>query len=190
MSNNIFISKLKKSLYRNLPQSSEYRPSRRVEGALERNEETTSHEFGVVIVDDELTEAQSKQLCKILYDFLSKDKYFKKTKYRTMVWKESAFAVIQEHGPSALCSVVRMKTDLDCIKTSGNSSSDWENFREIYKPHKRAGQVILITTQEKIDLLEQAHLITARNLITIYPCTDSKERRTKVKNIPCIPYEE
>ncbi len=189
MSNAIFKSKIKKVLYHKLPKATEYGYSRRIEGALERDEYTTFHESGAIIVDNELNMIQFNELCESMYDFLSKDIFFKKTKYRTMVWKDSTFNVVHEHGASALCSVKNLKTDLDSINTSGSNSGDWENFFDLYKPHKKAGQVILITTQEKIDLLEQLSNIFVKNLVIIYMHTDDKERKTKIKNIPCISYE-
>ncbi len=191
MSNVVFTRNLKRVLYRRLPQSNEYEWSRRIEGALVKSEESTSHDSGAVIIDDELSEDQSKKLIESLLDFLSRDAYFKRTKYNAILWKESAFSGISEHGGIiTLCSIKKLKADINSVATNGTASGDWENFRKLYNPHKRAGQVFLITTQEKVDLLEQAQAMNIRNLVIIYPHTDEKKRKSLIKNIPCIPFVE
>ena len=81
-----FTRSLRKELYKRLPQSSEYVPSRRIEGALEVSEDTVAHEFGTIIVDAEVGDDIAKTICDALYDFLSTVKFFKKTKYRLFVW--------------------------------------------------------------------------------------------------------
>ena len=182
MSIRTFTSNLKKILDRRLPQSTEYGWSKRVEGALVRSEDSAAHETGAIIIDDALTEEQSQQLCEVISDYLSKDPNFKRTKYKVMIWRESAFSVIHEHGPTALCNIKGLKTDLGSVKTTGNDSGDWDAFRELYIPHKKAGQVILLTTQEKIDLLEQAGTIIIKNLVIAYPHTDGKERKAIIKD--------
>lgn len=143
-----------------------------------------------MIIDDELPEEQSKKMIELLIDFLSHDNYFRKTKYKAMVWRESIFTAINEHSGSAFCSIKRLETDMKYITTNGTTSGSWENFKERYGPHRKAGQVFLMTTQEKVDLLEQAQQMAIRNLVIIYPHTDENKRKAYIKNIPCIPFEQ
>ncbi len=189
MSIHTFNSNLKKILDRRLPQSTEYGWSKRVEGALVRSEDRAAHETGAIIIDDALTEEQSRQLCEVIANYLSKDANFKKTKYKTIIWRESSFSVVHEHGSTALCNIKGLKTNLSSVRTTGHDSGDWESFRDLYTPHKKAGQVILLTKQEKIDLLEQAGTLIIKNLVIAYPHSDDKERKAIIKNIPCIPFE-
>lgn len=49
-----FTRSLRIELYKRLPQSSEYVPSRRIEGALEVTEDAVAHEYGTIIVDSEV----------------------------------------------------------------------------------------------------------------------------------------
>ncbi len=190
MTNPLFKRKLKKVLDRGLPRSNEYVRSNRVEIAYVPSEESTHHEKGAVIIDDELTEEQSKQLGEVLTDYLSHDSNFKKTKYKTMLWKESSFVNIKEHGSFTLCSIKGLKKDVNSVITSGTTSGDWENFRELCRPYRNKGQLFLLTTQEKVDLLDQARAMSIRNLVIIYPHTDEKGRKALINNIPCIPYED
>ena len=190
MSNRTFSRNLKKILNRRLPQSSDYEWSRRVEGALVRSEESAAHETGAVIIDDELAQEQSEKLGESLIDYLSHDINFRRTKYKTIIWRESAFSAVHEHGGLSLCSIKGLATDIKSVITKGTVSGYWENFRELYKPHKAAGQVFLLTTQEKVDLLEQAKAMGIRNMVIIYPLTDDKERRGTINNIPCIPFAD
>ena len=69
-----------------------------------------------------------------------------------------------------------------------NVSGSWENFKEIYKPHKNAGQAILITTARKVAQLREMRTIGANNLLLLYPRDDESENKGTIAGVPCISY--
>ncbi len=184
-----FTRSLRKELYKRLPQSSEYVPSRRIEGALEVSEDTVAHEFGTIIVDAEVGDDIAKTICDALYDFLSTDKFFKKTKYRLFVWAKKELVLVKALSSAVSVSVKGLRTNLDSMVIEETKSGDCSNFVEIYKPHKKIGQAFLITTEDKINELAQTGGITISNLIILYPSSDKKVRMICGRRIPCIPMD-
>ena len=81
----------------------------------------------------------------------------------------------------------------DCLKElhleSGNNGT-WDKFWEKYKPHKKAGQVILITAAQKLESLKDSTPGNIKNLVIAY-CGDSESKLVqKIIRIPCIAYVE
>ena len=187
MADKEFSRTIKKILYRNLPMSGEYGFSNRVEGALVRSEETAAQKTAAIIVDAALDKSAAEQLCTELYSFLSGDQFFKKTKSIVISWGGETFTMMRSHGVTRLTSIKGVKADIEGISADGSFSGDWTNFYGLYKPHRSTGQVFLLTTQEKVDSLEQAGHMMCRNLVIVYPHSDQKDRPKKIKNIPCVP---
>ncbi len=180
-----FIKELRKILRKRLPQSMEYGWSRRIEGALERSEDSAPHEYVTIMIDGE-TEVQEYDAIKdTLYEFLKNDEFFKRSNYRVLLWKDNQFFPV---SPKRVSQMSHLKRYLDQITIETVSSGKWDDFWEIYKPHKRAGQVILITCKEKAESLNMSKVIGIKNLVVIYVGDENSKTLNMVKTIPCIAY--
>ncbi len=182
---------LDKALESMLPSSNEYVLSSRYEGALTGSEEKAPHKKGAIFIDSELSQDQYGMLRDQLYDYLSKNNNFKRTKYQTVLWKNAEFTVIAEHRATSVCSLNLAKTNLDRVEADGSASGDWDNFSNLCKgAYKKEGQLFLLTTKAKIETLESAGVFSYKNMIIIYPGDDENNEMRKIKGIPCIPVTE
>ena len=85
-------------------------------------------------------------------------------------------------------SASRLRQHFEKIDAYDNVSGSWENFKEIYKPHKNVGQAILITTARKVVQLREMRTIGANNLLLLYPRDDESENKGTIAGVPCIAY--
>ena len=180
---NKFIKELDRELKKRLPQSTEYGWSRRIEGALERSEQSAPHDDVAIIVDSEIGSEEYEALSGGMYEYLRKDEYFKRSYYRILFWKNDELSLV---SPKRISNVAHIKKYFEEIKVGENSGSSWEIFWQLYKPHKRAGQVIMLTTKEKVDLLREKPVVAIRNLAIVYEGDINSKYIDKIYNIPCI----
>ena len=178
-----FESELKKTLHRNLPQSQESVLSRRVEGALVKGEETVPHEYVTIIVDSSINKDNYDVLSDRIYKIIKHDEFYRWSKYRVILWNNDEFTMISK--PKIQVSHVK-----DCLKEldlgNGNNGT-WETFWELYKPHKKDGRVIMLTTSKAIEALRESKPIGIKNLIITYCCGDTDSKLLeKISNIPCV----
>ena len=180
---NKFIKELDRELKKRLPQSTEYGWSRRIEGALERNEQSAPHDDAAIIVDGEIGSEEYEALSGGLYEYLRKDEYFKRSYYRILLWKNDELSLI---SPKRISNVAHIKKYFEEITVGEKLGSSWETFWQLYKPHKKAGQVIMLTTKEKVDLLREKPVVAIKNLAIVYEGDINSKYIDKIYNIPCI----
>ncbi len=182
-----FTRELKKYLYKNLPSTVEYSPSRRIEGWMDTNDEPGPHKDVTIIVDDAVSNQDYAQIMEKVYPFLRKDQFFKRSHYRIILWKQDTFTMLQ---PGRFNNIYNRQSLFDGVPVSGMESSSWKDFLQLYAPHTKAGQVILITTKEKIEKLRTEKIARRKNLLITY-CADpgAKTVETIHGNL-CIACEE
>ena len=180
-----FDMELKKVLMKRLPQSTEYGWSRRIEGALERSESSAPHEDVAIIVDSEIGVDVFTNISDKLYKFISKDEFFKKSHYRILLWKQDGLALI---SPKRISNASHVKNYLDAVEIGSGNSTDWNEFWQFYKPHKKAGQVFLITSQAKVERMSESKAIGIKNLVIVYEGDESSSVKKVIMSIPCIAY--
>ena len=179
-----FDRELARALTKRLPNRLDYVVSYRIEGAVELREMTTGHDRVVIIID---CETDAKTIAPILdapVQFIKRDDYFWLSYYSVFLWRYETFSPLSPLRVSAS----RLRQHFEKIDAYGNASGSWENFKEIYKPHKNAGQTILITTARKVTQLREMHTIGANNLILLYPRDDESENRETIAGVPCVAY--
>ena len=182
---NKFIKELDRELKKRLPQSSEYGWSRRIEGALERSEQTAPHDDVAIIVDGEIGPEEYEALSGGLYEYLRKDEYFKRSYYRILLWKNDELSLV---SPKRISNVAHIKKYFEEITVGEKPGSSWETFWQLYKPHKRAGQVVLITNNDKVESMKQSKIIGVRNLLAIYLGNADSQVRSMASTVPCIAF--
>lgn len=182
---NSFGRELSKALMKRLPQSNEYGWSRRVEGALVRSEETAAHSHVVIIIDCEISETNAAPILGEIIRFVTSNQYFRKSKYRVFLWEHGGFTLM----PPLKVSARELEQHLAKVADYDTMSGNWENFAEIYTPHKKAGQTMLITTADKIATLKNTPTARAKNLLILYPADDGKNGKLAVAGIPCVGYK-
>ena len=162
-----FDSELMRVLMKRLPNRLDYVVSHRIEGAVELREITTGHDRVVIIIDCETDAKAIAPILDAIVRFIKRDDYFRLSYYSVFLWRRQHFEKIDAYD---------------------NVSGSWENFKEIYKPHKNAGQTILITTARKVTQLREMRTIGANNLILLYPRDDESENRETIAGVPCVAY--
>ncbi|NLT47114.1 MAG: hypothetical protein GXX92_01745 [Clostridiales bacterium] len=183
-----FIHELEKVLYRNLPQSTGPALSRRVESAWVENEEKVPHEFVAIIVDGDMNDGEYSSLATQLFQFIRRDRFFKWSKYRILLWKNDDLKLV---SPNKMSQMSHIKTKLGEISPDGiDTNSTWDTFWEKYEPHKKAGQVILVTSGSRIESLMNSDARNIKNLVIVYNGDLENKVVQKIKNIPCIAYVE
>ncbi|MBQ8665413.1 MAG: hypothetical protein IJ526_00920 [Lachnospiraceae bacterium] len=182
---NKFIKELDRELKKRLPQSTEYGWSRRIEGALERNEQSAPHDDVAIIVDGEIGSEEYEALSGGLYEYLRKDEYFKRSYYRILLWKNDKLSLV---SPKRISNVAHIKKYFEEITVGEEAGSSWETFWQLYKPHKRAGQVVLITNNDKVESMKQSKIIGVRNLLVIYQGNADSQIRSMASTVPCIAF--
>ena len=113
---------------------------------------------------------------------LKKNIYFKQSKYRVFLWKDSEFILVSSINVSS-SRIIHCFKELDSYETT---SGDWDNFKTLYTPHKKAGQAILVTSSAKIEQLENSSLTRLKNLLILYPTDKEYKRIQIISGIPCI----
>ena len=179
-----FGKELAKNLIKRLPQSSSYEWSRRVEGALVRSEGMATHSHVVIIIDCEIGEEAAKPILGEISRFAKSNEYFRQSKYRIFLWQNDALSLLTPMQVSA----IRLERHFEKITAYNVVSGNWDNFKEIYTPQKKAGQAILITTAYKVAQLETMHTVRAKNLLIVYPASDEGKKSRVVAGISCIAY--
>ena len=179
-----FDSELRRALTKRLPNSLDYVVSYRIEGAVELREITTGHDRVVIIIDCETDAKAIAPILNAIVRFIKRDDYFRLSYYSVFLWRDETFSPL---SPSRV-SASRLRQHFEKIDAYGNASGSWENFKEIYKPHKNAGQTILITTARKVTQLREMHTIGANNLLLLYPKDDKSENKGTIAGVPCIAY--
>lgn len=143
-----FDRELKNVLMKRLPQSTEYGWSRRIEGALERSESSVPHDDVAIIVDSETGSDEYAVLSDKVYQFIKSDEYFRQSYYRILSWKQDGLSLI---SPKRISNVGHVKHFLEEAEVNTGINSDWNEFWQYYKPHKKAGEVFLITSRDKVE---------------------------------------
>lgn len=181
---NKFDRELARALTKRLPNSLDYVVSYRIEGAVDLREITTGHDRVVIIIDCETDEKTIAPILDALVQFIKRDNYFWLSYYSVFLWRDETFSPLSPLRVSAS----RLRQHFEKIDAYGNASGSWENFKEIYKPHKNVGQAILITTARKVVQLREMRTIGANNLLLLYPRDDESENRETIAGVPCVAY--
>ncbi len=123
-----------------------------------------------------------------LFQFIRRDKFYKWSRYRILLWKNDDLTLV---SPNKMSQMSHIKTKLGEIIPDGtDSNSTWDSFWEKYEPHKKAGQVILVTSESRIESLKESAAVRIRNLVIFY-CISSEDKKVqRVFHIPCIGYAE
>ncbi len=181
-----FESELKKTLHRNLPQSQENVWSKRVEGALVKSEETVPHEYVTIIVDSSINKDDYDVLSDRIYKIIKHDEFYRWSKYRVILWNNNEFTMVSKPK----IQVSHVKGRLKELDLGNGNNGTWDIFWELYKPYKKAGRVIMLTTSKAIESLRESKPIGIKNLVITY-CGDSESKLVqKVLGITCIAYVE
>ncbi len=178
-----YIIKLKKELYRRLPSTTEYRASKRIEGWMDSREETAAHKYVTIFVDDELQQAEYDQMIDGIRNFLKRDTYFRQSHYMIYLWKQDN---LMNMTPGNLSSTRIHNGDFGMFQVNGSGSSDWSKFLDLYMPHRRAGQVILLTTKDKIEKLRVQKLPRIKNLLIVYRGDSNSKPVETISGNVCI----
>ena len=181
------LKELDRELKKRLPQSTEYGCSRRIEGAMERSEQTAPHDDVAIIVDGEIRAEEYEALSNELYEYIRKDEFFKRSYYRILLWKNDELSLV---SPRRISNVAHIKKYFEEITVGEKPGSSWKTFWQLYKPHKRAGQVILLTTKRKVDLFGEKPAVAIKNLVIVYEGDINSKYVVKIYNIPCIAKRE
>lgn len=160
-----YIIKLKKELYRRLPSTTEYRASRRIEGWMDPREEAAAHKYVTIFVDDEIQQTEYDQIIDGMRNFLKRDTYFRQSHYRIFLWKQNTLI---NKTPGNFSSTRIHNSEFGAFQVSGIAGSEWSEFLDLYVPHRKAGQVILITTKEKVKKLRLQKIPRMKNLLIVY----------------------
>ena len=182
---NKFGRELMMALMKRLPNSMDYVWSSRIEGAVELREMTTGHARVVIIIDCETDAKTIAPILDAIVRFIKSNEYFRRSNYSVFLWRDETFLPLSPLYVSAF----GLRGHLEKIAEYNNASGSWENFKERYKPYKKAGQAILITTAEKVAQLSEMRTIRANNLLLLYPRGDESEQKKTAAGIPCIAYE-
>ena len=180
-----FIREPDRELKKRLPRSTEYGWSRRIEGALERSGQTAPHDDVAIIVDSEIGTEEYEAMINELYEYFRRDEFFKQSYYRIILWRKDELSLA---SPKRISNVAHVKKYFEEITVGEISGSSWEAFWQLYKPHKRAGQVILITSKEKVEGMKQSKIIGVRNLLVVYQGNADSKIRGMVSAVPCIAF--
>ena len=179
-----FDRELARALTKRLPNRLDYVVSYRIEGAVELREMTTGHDRVVIIIDCETDAKTIAPILDAIVRFIKRDDYFWLSYYSVFLWRDETFSPLSPLRVSAS----RLRQHFEKIDAYDNVSGSWENFKEIYKPHKNVGQVILITTARKVTQLREMRTIGVNNLLLLYPKDDESENKGTIAGVPCIAY--
>ena len=184
----LFSRNLKKVLTKRLKKDSNFSYSQRYEGKMDYSEETVPHKFVTIIIDNEIDEGNYKAIANKLFDFLKTDKFFKESKYQIRLWKQEQFILTPEKKVNQRVRLI--KQYLDDIVLDGTTSGSWDNFMELYEKqgHRGAGEILFVTTKEKVEVLEQQQTLLIKNMVILYPGSLDSNAPSSICRIPCIPY--
>ncbi len=177
-----FDRELARALMKRLANRLDYVVPYRIEGAVDLREITTWHDRVVIIIDCETDAKTIAPILDALVRFIKKDNYFWLSYYSVFLWRDETFSPLSPLRVSAS----RLGRHFEKIDAYGNASGSWENFKEIYKPHKNVGQAILITTARKVTQLREMRTIGANNLLLLYPRDDKSDNKGMIAGVPCI----
>lgn len=119
---------------------------------------------------------------------IRRDKFYKCSKYRILLWKNDDLTLV---SPNKMSQMSHIKTKLGEIRPDGiDTNSTWDTFWEKYEPHKKAGQVILVTSGARIESLKESSAVRIRNLVIIYRTSSKDKKVQRVFHIPCVGYVE
>lgn len=180
-----FTRELSHELLKRLTQTTEYGWSRRIEGALERSDSTAPHDDVAIIVDSEMGAEEYHILWDKLYQFIKSDEYFKRSYYRILLWKHDGLELV---SPKRVSNFGHLPKYFEEITVESDVACDWDSFWQFYKPHKKAGQVILLTTADKVEIMRESKAIAIRNLLVVYQGGSEAKVKEVIKSIPCIAY--
>lgn len=141
-----FDSAIMRALMKRLLNRLDYVVPHRIEGAVELREMTTGHDRVVIIIDCETDAKTIAPILDTIVRFIKSDDYFRLSYYSIFLWRDETFLPLSPLRVSAS----RLRQHFEKIDAYDNVSGSWENFKEIYKPHKNVGQAILITTAKKV----------------------------------------
>lgn len=186
----LFSRNLKKVLTKRLKKDSNFSYSQRYEGKMDYSEETVPHKFVTIIIDNEIDEGNYKAIANKLFDFLKTDKFFKESKYQIRLWKQEQFILTPEKKVNQRVRLI--KQYLDDIVLDRTPSGSWDNFMELYEKqkHRNAGEILFVTTQEKIESLKQQQTFFIRNMVILYPGSFDTSNLLLIKRLPCISYND
>lgn len=183
---NMFQCKLSKALIKRLPHTTGYEWSRKYEGALTQTDEVTSHKFVKIIIDCEISKNDCTQIFNEVFQVVRHNWDFKNSKYFIFLWKEGTYTSVS----SMSASVKRLVELFAKVDTYNTVSGDWENFKELYTPHRKSGQVILITTARKVAQLGVGNNIRDKNLLVLFPLDNVVNNINPKVGVTCIGYEK
>ncbi|MCR5474684.1 MAG: hypothetical protein K6F28_05710 [Lachnospiraceae bacterium] len=179
-------TELEKLLKRSLPQSRGSVLSRKYEGALMPDEGLDVQEKVSIIIDCGIDADEYAILSELLLKSL-KDlgDYYKYSDYKVWYWKNNEIIL---HSPQnrSIKHLNRLRTYLKDLNVDEGDSGLWEDFKEIYKPARRDGLVLLLTTCKAVEQLKETKLIGVDKLVVLYYGNESSVTKMVVHNIPCI----
>ena len=108
---------------------------------------------------------------------------FKLSHYRILLWKQDELELV---SPKRVSNVGHLPKYIEEIVVGSEVACDWDSFWQLYKPHKRAGQVILLTTADKIETMRESKAVAIRNLLVVYQGGAEVKVKEVIKSIPCI----
>ncbi len=173
---------LSKELIKRLPQGIDYEWSRIIEGAYVQVEGKLAHKYVSIFIDCDIDTKSATAILDELGTFLKKNIYFKQSKYRVFLWKDSEFILVSSINVAS-SRIFHCFKELDSYETT---SGDWDNFKTLYTPHKKAGQAILITSLAKIGQLKNSSVNRLKNLLILHPTDKDYKRIQIISGIPCI----
>ncbi len=182
----VFYTALSRLLKSRIPMNHEYEWSRRIPGALVPREEAKAIDHVTIIIDSELTKQAAKTILDDLIRFITQDFNYKKSRYRLFLWNNEQLVMKSRLNTQARFIEKAVETIDEYTTKSGN----WMNFKEIYQPHKKAGEVILITSEDKVKQLEQLPRFIARNLVILYEAYQEELIKRKIFEIPSLGYRK
>lgn len=179
----LFARNLKKVLIKRLKKDSNFSYSQRYEGKMDYSEETVPHKFVTIIIDNKMDEKNYKAIVNKLFVFLNTDKFFKESKYQIRLWKQGQFILTPEKKVDQRVRLIKQYLDDIVLE---------DNFMELYEKqeYRRAGEILLVTTQKRIESLEQQQTFLIRNMVVLYPNSFDTSNISFINRIPCISYND
>ncbi len=183
-----FTRSLKKVLTKRLKKDSNFSYSQRYEGKMDYSEDRVPHKSVTIVIDNEVNNEDFKAISDKLFDFVKSDQFFKESKYQIRLWKQEQFILTPEKKVNQRVRLI--KQYLDDIVLDGTTSGSWDNFMELYEKqgHRGAGEILFVTTKEKVEVLEQQQTLLIKNMVILYPGSLDSNAPSSICRIPCIPY--
>lgn len=148
-----FKTNFRKSLNKFLTQSGEYRWSSRVEGMLERSEESTAPSKAEILIDGEIDKTTLTEMTEDIFDVL-RHSDFRKTKFMVHLWVDNKLEK-KKRGNIEFMSLRQLEEVFADMELEDIQSGDANDFKELYALIKKAPLIIFITTEKNRELLQQ-----------------------------------